>query len=155
MLIHGWPQSGRAWERQVAALLGVGHWVITYDRRGFCESSRPMFGNEYLGFVGCASLSPAAETPISNVGAIAGNWSGTITPGYEPFYVTISPSGALTACWGANWAWGTVTVGNGRATFEMEPGLRGGPITLYDSGGSRGLVLDDAWSTFNAQVVPR
>jgi len=37
----------------------------------------------------------------------------------------------------------------------MEPGLRGGPITLYDSGGSRGLVLDDAWSTFNAQVVPR
>jgi hypothetical protein len=37
----------------------------------------------------------------------------------------------------------------------MEPGLREGTITLYESGGSRRLVLDDAWSTFNPQVVPR
>jgi hypothetical protein len=104
---------------------------------------------------GCASVSPAAGTPIHDVGAIAGNWSGTITPGDEPFYLTITSGGALTASWGANWAWGTVTVGNGRATFEMQPGLREGTVTLYESGGSRRLVLDDDWSTFNAQVVPR
>jgi len=47
VLIHGWPQSGRAWEKQVAALLEAGHRVITYDRRGFGESSRPTFGYEY------------------------------------------------------------------------------------------------------------
>jgi len=48
-----------------------------------------------------------------------------------------------------------VTVGNGKATFEMEPGLREGTVTLYEAGGSRRLVLNDVWSTFNAQVVPR
>lgn len=47
VLIHGWPQSGRAWEKQVAALLEAGHRVVTYDRRGFGESSRPTFGYEY------------------------------------------------------------------------------------------------------------
>ena len=47
VLIHGWPQSGRSWERQVAALLDAGHRVITYDRRGFGESSRPTFGYDY------------------------------------------------------------------------------------------------------------
>jgi hypothetical protein len=25
---------GSAWDRQVPVLLGAGHWVITYDRRG-------------------------------------------------------------------------------------------------------------------------
>ncbi|HEY7041185.1 MAG TPA: alpha/beta hydrolase [Methylomirabilota bacterium] len=47
VLIHGWPQSGRAWEKQVAALLDAGHRVVTYDRRGFGESSRPTFGYDY------------------------------------------------------------------------------------------------------------
>jgi len=39
VLIHGWPLSGRSWEKQTAALLGAGYRVITYDRRGFGESS--------------------------------------------------------------------------------------------------------------------
>jgi non-heme chloroperoxidase len=34
VLIHGYPLSGRAWDRQVPVLLEAGHWVITYDRRG-------------------------------------------------------------------------------------------------------------------------
>ena len=33
VLIHGYPLSGRAWDRQVPALLEAGHRVITYDRR--------------------------------------------------------------------------------------------------------------------------
>jgi hypothetical protein len=104
---------------------------------------------------GCASLPPAAGMPIADVGVIAGKWAGTITPGDEPFYLTITPGGTLTATWGPNYAWRTVTVGNGKATFEMEPGLREGTVTLYEAGGSRRLVLNDDWSTFNAQVVPR
>lgn len=47
VLIHGWPLSGRSWEKQVPALLASGHRVITYDRRGFGESSRPMVGYNY------------------------------------------------------------------------------------------------------------
>ena len=35
VLIHGYPLSGRAWDRQVPALLAAGHRVVTYDRRGF------------------------------------------------------------------------------------------------------------------------
>jgi len=35
VLIHGWPLSGRSWEKQVPALIGAGYRVITYDRRGF------------------------------------------------------------------------------------------------------------------------
>jgi non-heme chloroperoxidase len=47
VLIHGWPLSGKSWERQVPALLGAGYRVITYDRRGFGESSKPAYGYEY------------------------------------------------------------------------------------------------------------
>jgi non-heme chloroperoxidase len=47
VLIHGWPLSGRSWEKQVPALIGAGYRVITYDRRGFGESSKPWTGYEY------------------------------------------------------------------------------------------------------------
>ncbi|MGI0028755.1 MAG: alpha/beta fold hydrolase [Nitrososphaera sp.] len=47
ILIHGWPLSGRSWEKQVPVLLAAGYRVITYDRRGFGESSRPTSGYNY------------------------------------------------------------------------------------------------------------
>lgn len=47
VLIHGWPLSGASWEKQVAVLLATGHRVITYDRRGFGQSSKPATGYEY------------------------------------------------------------------------------------------------------------
>jgi non-heme chloroperoxidase len=47
ILIHGWPLSGRSWEKQVTVLLDAGYRVITYDRRGFGESSRPTSGYDY------------------------------------------------------------------------------------------------------------
>jgi non-heme chloroperoxidase len=47
VLIHGWPLSGRSWEKQASALLSAGHRVITYDRRGFGESSKPATGYNY------------------------------------------------------------------------------------------------------------
>jgi pimeloyl-ACP methyl ester carboxylesterase len=31
---HGYPLSGRAWDKQVPVLLDAGHRVITYERRG-------------------------------------------------------------------------------------------------------------------------
>jgi non-heme chloroperoxidase len=47
VLVHGFPLSGRSWEKQVSALLAAGHRVITYDRRGFGASSRPVTGYDY------------------------------------------------------------------------------------------------------------
>jgi pimeloyl-ACP methyl ester carboxylesterase len=47
VLIHGWPLNGASWEKQISALLDAGHRVITYDRRGFGDSSRPATGYDY------------------------------------------------------------------------------------------------------------
>jgi non-heme chloroperoxidase len=50
ILIHGYPLSGRAWDKQVPVLLDAGHRVITYDRRGFGGSSQPSTGYDYDSF---------------------------------------------------------------------------------------------------------
>jgi pimeloyl-ACP methyl ester carboxylesterase len=47
VLIHGWPLSGRSWEKQMPALVEDGYRVITYDRRGFGASSQPWDGYDY------------------------------------------------------------------------------------------------------------
>ena len=47
VLIHPGLVSGRAWDRQVPALLEAGYRVITYDRRGFGRSSQPATGYDY------------------------------------------------------------------------------------------------------------
>ncbi len=48
VLIHGFPLSGRSWEKQSLALLAAGGYrVITYDRRGFGRSSQPSWGYDY------------------------------------------------------------------------------------------------------------
>src|SRR3954451_10151552 len=47
VLIHGFPFSGRAWDKQVPVLLEAGYRVITYDRRGFGKSSQPVSGYDY------------------------------------------------------------------------------------------------------------
>ncbi len=52
VLIHGFPLSGRAWERQERALIAQGRRVISYDRRGFGKSGRPASGYDYDTFAG-------------------------------------------------------------------------------------------------------
>lgn len=47
VLIHGWPLTGDMWEYQTVALLEAGYRVITYDRRGFGQSSHPLEGYDY------------------------------------------------------------------------------------------------------------
>jgi len=47
VLIHGYPLSGASWEKQVPVLLEAGYRVITYDRRGFGNSSQPTTGYNY------------------------------------------------------------------------------------------------------------
>jgi non-heme chloroperoxidase len=47
VLIHGFPLSGRSWERQIPPFLNAGFRVITYDRRGFGDSTQPSVGYDY------------------------------------------------------------------------------------------------------------
>ncbi len=47
VLIHGYPLRGSSWEKQVPVLLEAGYRVITYDRRGFGDSSQPTVGYNY------------------------------------------------------------------------------------------------------------
>ncbi|MDT5369890.1 MAG: non-heme chloroperoxidase [Mycobacterium sp.] len=47
VLIHGYPLNGHAWEKQEHVLLQAGYRVITYDRRGFGQSSKPAVGYDY------------------------------------------------------------------------------------------------------------
>jgi len=60
VLIHGYPLNGHSWERQTRALLAAGHRVITYDRRGFGQSSKVNEGYDYDTFA--ADLDVVLET---------------------------------------------------------------------------------------------
>jgi len=47
VLIHGWPLSGESWSEQIPALTDAGYRVVTYDRRGFGRSDKPLTGYGY------------------------------------------------------------------------------------------------------------
>ncbi|PPH10816.1 alpha/beta hydrolase [Rathayibacter sp. AY1D1] len=47
VLIHGWPLSGESWKEQVPAFAEAGYRVVTYDRRGFGRSDKPLTGYSY------------------------------------------------------------------------------------------------------------
>jgi non-heme chloroperoxidase len=47
VLIHGYPLDGHSWERQTRELLAAGYRVITYDRRGFGQSTKVASGYDY------------------------------------------------------------------------------------------------------------
>ncbi|SFL16881.1 alpha/beta fold hydrolase [Streptomyces pini] len=60
VLIHGYPLSGHSWELQTRELLAAGYRVITYDRRGFGQSSKVGEGYDYDTFA--ADLNTLLET---------------------------------------------------------------------------------------------
>ena len=75
VLIHGFPFSGRAWERQMPALLAQGFRVITYDRRGFGKSSQPTTGYNYDTFA--ADLDKVLTTLDVTDAVLVGHSMGT------------------------------------------------------------------------------
>ncbi|MEU4572587.1 alpha/beta fold hydrolase [Nonomuraea sp. ATR24] len=52
VLLHDWPLSRHMWAAQVPALVEAGYRVITYDRRGFGDSTRPWGGYGYDNLAG-------------------------------------------------------------------------------------------------------
>ena len=75
VLIHGYPLSSRAWDKQVPVLLEAGHRVITYDRRGFGQSSQPTVGYDYDTFA--ADLNALLEHLDLHDAVLAGHSMGT------------------------------------------------------------------------------
>jgi non-heme chloroperoxidase len=75
VLIHGYPLSGRAWDKQVPVLLQAGHRVITYDRRGFGKSSQPTSGYDYDTFA--ADLNALMEALDLRGAVLVGHSMGT------------------------------------------------------------------------------
>jgi non-heme chloroperoxidase len=75
VLIHGYPLSGRAWDKQVPVLLEAGYRVITYDRRGFGKSSQPASGYDYDTFA--ADLNVLLEYLDLHDAVLAGHSMGT------------------------------------------------------------------------------
>ena len=75
VLIHGYPLSGRAWDKQVPVLLEAGYRVITYDRRGFGKSSQPVVGYDYDTFA--ADLSTLLDHLDLHDAVLVGHSMGT------------------------------------------------------------------------------
>ena len=75
VLIHGYPLSSRAWDKQVPVLLDMNRRVIAYDRRGFGKSSQPTAGYDYDTFA--ADLNALMEKLDLHEAVIVGHSMGT------------------------------------------------------------------------------
>jgi non-heme chloroperoxidase len=75
VLIHGYPLSGRSWDKQVPVLLEAGCRVIAYDRRGMGRSSQPTCGYGYDTFA--ADLDAVMQALDLNEATIVGHSMGT------------------------------------------------------------------------------
>lgn len=47
VLVPGWPLSAESWSAQLPALHNAGYRVVSYDRRGFGRSDKPLVGYSY------------------------------------------------------------------------------------------------------------
>jgi pimeloyl-ACP methyl ester carboxylesterase len=75
VLIHGYPLSGHSWELQTRELLASGYRVVTYDRRGFGQSSKVGSGYDYNTFA--SDLNVLIETLDLREVALVGFSMGT------------------------------------------------------------------------------
>lgn len=75
VLIHGYPLDGHSWERQTRVLLDAGFRVITYDRRGFGQSSKVGSGYDYDTFA--SDLNTVLENLDLNDAILVGFSMGT------------------------------------------------------------------------------
>lgn len=75
ILIHGWPLSGKAWEKQIPALQQAGFRVITYDRRGFGESGKSAEHYDY-GALASDLAAIIAEKQLTDVSLVGFSMGG-------------------------------------------------------------------------------
>jgi len=165
VLIHGYPLSGRAWDKQVPVLLEAGHRVITYDRRGFGRSSQPTVGYDYD--ILAADLSTLREHLDVRDAVLAGHSMGTgeVTrylgrygSGRVAKGVLVSPIPPYLLQAGDNPDGVPQTVFDGfaqAARSDMPAWMKGFLDTFYNIDTLRGtLVSDQAWqASWNLAVT--
>ncbi len=79
LLIHGWPDSGVLWSRQIPALVQAGFRVIVPDQRGFGRSDRPTAVEDYLiarPTEDMVALLDAHDVPAAHV--VGHDWGATV-----------------------------------------------------------------------------
>ena len=166
VLIHGYPLSGRAWDKQVPALLEAGHRVITYDRRGFGQSSQPATGYDYDTFAADLSM-PCWNTWTCATPCWPGTrwaparspatWAATARPGWPR--ACSSPRSRRTCCRPATTPTGcrkACSTGSPQAARADTPAwMKGFLDNFYNFDTLRGtLVSDQAWqASWNLAVT--
>jgi pimeloyl-ACP methyl ester carboxylesterase len=132
VLIHGYPLSGRAWDRQVPVLLEAGHRVITYDRRGFGKSSQPATGYDYDTFA--ADLNMLLEHLDLRDAVLVGHSMGT---GEVTRY--------LTSCGSARAARGVLVAPIPPFLLQTPDNPDGVPQSLFDGFAQAAAADTPAW----------
>src|SRR5262245_28305081 len=99
----------------------------------------------------------ASVPPVTSIEPLLGKWAGTLDRGgpLVPFYLDIHPDQTIVATWGLNWAWGRITIANGKAAYELSPPPLEGTVRFYRQDGKPTIYLDDLFATFHAVVTPQ
>lgn len=79
VLLHGFPDSGRLWSEQVAALSGAGYRVIVPDQRGYGHSDKPD-GVDSYNIVLLASDIPAVldQVGVEKAAVVGHDWGAAV-----------------------------------------------------------------------------
>jgi pimeloyl-ACP methyl ester carboxylesterase len=98
VLLHGFPDSGRLWRRQVPALAEAGFQVVVPDLRGYGRSGQPEPVDAYsLPLLAGDVLAVLAELGIDQAHVVGHDWGaalawvlGSLVPGNVDHLVTLS-----------------------------------------------------------------
>jgi pimeloyl-ACP methyl ester carboxylesterase len=79
ILLHGFPESGDAWRRQIPALAGAGYRVIAPHQRGYAGSSKPVSVLEYrLRVIEADVLGLADAAGARRFSVVGHDWGATV-----------------------------------------------------------------------------
>nr|WP_326789080.1 alpha/beta hydrolase [Streptomyces sp. NBC_00151] len=79
LLLHGFPQTGRAWRRQIAALAAQGYRVVAPDQRGYSPGVRPERAEDYrIGVLVADVVAIAEELGWATFDLVGHDWGGAV-----------------------------------------------------------------------------
>ncbi|MFF4974761.1 alpha/beta fold hydrolase [Streptomyces sp. NPDC001083] len=79
LLLHGFPQAGRAWQRQIAALSAQGCRVVAPDQRGYSPGVRPERPEDYrMGALVGDVLAITEELGWATFDLVGHDWGGAV-----------------------------------------------------------------------------
>src|SRR5260370_2454893 len=79
VLLHGWPDSGRLWRHEVAALAAAGFQVVVPDLRGYGRSGKPEAIEAYsLPVVAGDVLAILADLNIARAHLVGHDWGAAL-----------------------------------------------------------------------------